>query len=67
MGSNGAHRNIGGEIFNADPDATRYCQRYRSYPLLLLTALFNTCRYPHYLLQLSHCCGCAAATVSLNR
>tara|TARA_Y100000385_G_scaffold251752_1_gene274747 strand:- start:553 stop:747 length:195 start_codon:yes stop_codon:yes gene_type:complete len=31
---NGAHRNVYGEMFNANPNATRYRQRYRSSALL---------------------------------
>jgi hypothetical protein len=30
MGLNGTHRNVGGEKFNADPNATRSRQRYHS-------------------------------------
>jgi hypothetical protein len=34
MGPNGTHGNVYGEVFNANPNATRYRQRYRSSALL---------------------------------
>ena len=40
MRLNGAHRNVYGEMFNADPNATRYRQRYRSSePLRFVSAI----------------------------
>ena len=76
MGANGTHGNVYGEVFNANPNATRYRQRYRSSALLrylsAISALSDTVSYWLSLLVLlcrdtRPAMAAAAAVVSLSR
>jgi hypothetical protein len=76
MGPNGTHGNVYGEVFNANPNATRYRQRYRSSALLrylsAISALSDTVSYWRSLLVLlcrdtRPAMAAAAAVVSLSR
>ena len=76
MGPNGTHGNVYGEVFNANPNATRYRQRYRSSALLrylsAISALSDTVSYWLSLLVLLYrdtrpAMPAAAAAVSLSR
>ena len=76
MGANGTHGNVYSEVFNANPNATRYRQRYRSSALLrylsAISALSDTVSYWLSLLVLLYrdtrpAMAAAAAVVSLSR
>ena len=76
MGPNGTHGNVYGEVFNANPNETRYRQRYRSSALLrylsAISALSDTVSYWRSLLVLlcrdtRPAMAAAAAVVSLSR
>jgi hypothetical protein len=47
MGLNGTHRNVNGEMLNADPNATRSFQRYHSSALPRFVSAISALSQPY--------------------
>jgi hypothetical protein len=47
MGLNGTHRNVNGEVLNADPNATRSFQRYHSSALPRFVSAISALSQPY--------------------